>query len=467
MTDRPPDVVIVGAGPAGCVVAERLSRDPSRQVLLLDAGPDGPPTGPDLFAALSSPGRLWPDLVARRTPTSPARAYPRGRGVGGSAAVNGMMALPPTPADLARWHAGGLSLDGTRPGKAPYPTVAPSCWGPADRLVAVTARALGIPLLRQANDTTIDGIGPVPLHATIDPDGTVRRASTDTTDLDPARTRPNLTVRDNTQIARALINDDGRCVGVVTTTGEEIHGNTTVLAAGAIHSPALLLRSGLTRPGIGANLADHAAVGATLHFREPADPSALATSAVAHRGGLQVVALNRLGTTDSLTTMGALLVGVLHSNGRGTVTIDAAGDPVVTFDLLSDPDDQRAIVAATRLLVDLCTRPEARHETTHISGDDHGSPIETLIGADDATLLRWAEANLADYVHATGTCRYGTADDPHSVVGPGGLVHGTPGLAVIDASVFPSPPTTNPWLPTVLLADTLATQLAAMLSGSR
>jgi choline dehydrogenase-like flavoprotein len=439
-------------------VAERLSRDPSVNVLLLEAGPAGPPTPTDLFAALSLPGRTWPELTARRTPNSSERFYPRGRGVGGSGVINGLIDLDPPAGDFERWNRVGLLEQSSAPSNPPT-TVLPAHWGPADRLAAVTARTLGFPLLRRAGVES-PGIGPVPLHV----DATGERSSTDRTHLHAALTRPNLTLGADVNV-HALTMNSTTCTGVRLHDGTAVGAKTTVLCAGAIHSPALLLRSGLTRAGIGRKLADHPAVGATLHLRRPADLATPATCAVGHTAdGLQVLPLNRLGTTPELRRLGAILVGVLDSHGRGRVTITDTGEPVVNFDLLSDQRDRASVVRAVRLLVGLTTRPGVTAETTDISADDRGTPITALIGVSDSDCLAWAEQNLADYVHATGTCAFGPTEDANAVVGRGGRVHDTTGLAVIDASVFPTPPRVNPWRATVLVAESFADQLAKLLS---
>jgi choline dehydrogenase-like flavoprotein len=450
------DVIIVGAGTAGCVVAERLSRDPSVRVLVLEAGPAGPTTPPDLFTALSLPGRTWPKLTARRTPNSSARFYPRGRGVGGSGAINGLIDLEPPTHDLEAWARTGLVV-----ASAPHHdalTISTREWGPVDRMTTVAAKALGLPLLRRAT-VDIAGIGPAPLHITSQGE----RASTDRTHLHDALFRTNLAVVTDVDV-RNLVIDDATCTGVRLTDGRTVRSSTVVLCAGAIHSPALLLRSGLTRPGIGANLADHPAVGATLHLRTPADSTVPATCAIGHTADhLQILPLNRLGNTPELRGLGALLVGVLESHGRGHVTISPTGEPIVHFDLLGDARDRASILRAVRLLVDLTNRPEVAAEVTAVSADDDGTPIASLGGASDTEALGWAEQHLADYVHATGTCAYGPVDDSTAVVGPGGQVHGMVGLAVIDASVFPTPPRVNPWRSTVLVAASLADQLATLL----
>ncbi len=462
------DVIIVGAGTAGCVVAERLSRDPATRVLLIESGPDGPTTSADLFAALSGPGRLWPDLTASRSPEGPVRVYPRGRGIGGSGAVNGLLDLPPTAADLHRWAAVGLVLDTSVDRTVvDLPT---SRWGPADRLLATAGRAAGLPLVRH---TRVDraGIGAAPLHARLGADGGLARASTDVTHLGPARHRPNLAVLADTDVIELTGAAAGAVGGVRAETANRprtISAPLTVVCAGSIHSPALLLRSGLTLPGIGRNLADHAAVGVTLHLRRPAPADTPTTCALGHTaGGLQLLPLNRLGATDELRMLGGLLIGVLDNRGRGSVSIDEAGRPVPEFDLLGDPHDRAAIVRATRLLFDIASRSEGRAETTHVSIDERGTPLADAIGMDDRTLTRWIEQNLADYVHATGTCAFGSSEDPSAVVGAGGVVHGTAGVAVIDASVFPTPPRVNPWRATVMLASALADDLAALQGGQR
>ena len=462
------DVIVVGAGTAGCVVAERLSRDPASRMLLIESGPGGPTTSADLFAALSAPGRLWPDLTARRSPNGPVRTYPRGRGIGGSGAVNGLLDLSPTAADLDRWAAVGLMLDTfVDRTVVELPTTR---WGPADRLLATAGRAAGLPLVRQARVDHV-GIGAAPLHARLDIDGGLARASTDVTHLGPARHRPNLAVLTDTNIIELT----GAATGTITGVRAEapnrprtISAPLTVLCAGAIHSPTLLLRSGLTRAGIGQNLADHAAVGVTLHLRRPASVDTPTTCALGHTvGGHQLLPLNRLGTTDELRLLGALLVGVLDNRGRGSIRIDSAGRPVVEFNLLGNPQDRAEIVRATRLLFEIASRPEIRAEVTHVSIDDRGTVLADAVDMDDAALTRWIEQNLADYVHATGTCAFGPAEEPSAVVGPGGVVHGTTGVAVIDASVFPTPPRVNPWRATVMLASALADELVAVRAGYR
>ena len=191
-------------------------------------------------------------------------------------------------------------------------------------------------------------------------------------------------------------------------------------------------------------------------------PSDLA--AVLHADGIQVLPLSGLGLGPEEARLGAFMAGVMRSYGRGCVALradDPHGPPIVAFELLEDERDRAALRRATRLLLGLAASTAIGAEVTSVAIDDRGTPIDALAGADDNALDTWVRSNLADYLHAAGTCRMGSTTDGLAVVDPTCRVIGYDGVSVIDASVFPDLPQANPHLPTLMVATRAAEGLAA------
>lgn len=477
-TEHHVDHLVVGAGSAGCVVAAILSDDPTTTVLLVEAGSDrtGERTddtrSPNLFRAISTPGRTWAGVTATRAAGLPERPYARGRGVGGSSAVNGLIAMPGRPEDYDRW-ARDFGCEGwawcdveptflaLRRQLRPQP---PDQWQGADRALALAARSLGHPLLATGSMWRSDGVGPALLTLATDPlDGATVRGSADVAYLAGARSRPNLSIRADSVVRRLLL-DGRRIVGIRLDDGTEITATHVSICAGAILSPALLLRSGIEREGIGSNLCDHPAVGVTLRLRAEADMARPSTAALLQTNDVQVLPLSGLGLGNEERCLGAFMAGVLRSYGRGRVALradDADGAPVVEFELLDDARDRAALRRATRLLVELAGSPAMAVDVASTAIDDRGTPLAALADADDDSVDAWVRENLADYLHAAGTCRMGDPSDPAAVVGTDCTVIGYDGLSVIDASVFPDLPQANPHLPTMMVAMRAATRMRA------
>ncbi len=480
------DVLIVGGGSAGCVLAARLSEDPRRTVLLLEAGPDHVSehqTPPEILdghsLALSHDWGYSGD-------SGRAIRVPRPRIVGGSSATNATMALRGQPSDYDGWGLVGWSFRDILPcfrklesdhdfadewhgadGPLPIRRYRLEELAPAQAAFLAAARTTHA-CAQDLNAPDALGAGTIPMNT----EGGIRKSAA-LTYLAAARARVNLTIRPQAEVDHVVL-EGRRAVGVrLAAGGEMIHAARVVLSAGAFGSPAILWRSGVgpaeplrqlgitlrqELPGVGAGLADHPLF--TLHYaaRRPT-PS--------HRVPLfqtMLVLSSAQIFPTSVVPVGILKVstgGLLSLNtaarkprSTGSVTLvskDPTVAPRIHFDHLACAEDLEvmleAVLEARRLAAAAPLSELVLREVFP------GDPVQTR--AQLAAVLR---RHVTTYHHACGTCRMGRGAD--AVVNASGEVHGLDALSVIDASILPTIPSANIHLTVLMVAEHCAVALA-------
>ncbi len=502
------DVVVVGAGTSGCVVAARLA-DAGRRVLLLEAGADHvrpadfPPELRDASTmAASAPGHpanwdLRGELLPGRTVP-----VPRGRVVGGSSALNAGSFLRATRADLDGWAAAGNDLwsydrvlpafrrseadrdFGDRPhhgATGPVPVERPRTDHPLAAAFAEASAELGFPAEPDKNADGPPGYGPVPLNVA----GGVR-VNTAMAYLSPRRGFPGLTVRGGVRVHRVLM-EGGRAVGVRTDGGEERAGEV-VLSAGAVGSPHLLLLSGIGPaadlraagidvvvdvPGVGADFTDHPHV--YVGYR-PTDPTPMPPGRPPMDGVLHVTSMDASlpGDLELLPWLSpfhritgapagphpeelAVGVGLQAEDSRGRLALrgpDPTRPPLLEYRYLSEESDRRRLCEGVRLAAELLRA----HALAPLVAERTGLPDDVLAG--DAALDRWVRAHVATAIHLCGTARMGPDTDAGAVVDQLLRVRGVTGLRVVDTSVLPTAPSRGPAATAVMLGERAAELMA-------
>ncbi|MBW9105323.1 GMC family oxidoreductase [Paraburkholderia phenoliruptrix] len=403
------DYVIVGGGSAGCVLAHRLSAVASLRVALIEAGADTPPGAVPAAILDSYPmpvfcgeTYIWPDLKAKATRHAAPRVYEQGRVMGGGSSINVQSANRGLPRDYDEWAANGahgwawrdvlpyfrkLERDVDFPGgelhgsdgPVPIRRIMPNDWPPFCHAFAKGLRANGLAQLQDQNGEFGDGFFPGAFSNIDD-----KRVSTAIAYLDEAtRKRPNLTVYSKLRVER-IVMEGGAARGVVAVTagGERVRfeAGEVVLSAGALQSPALLMRAGIgdacelqalgiacavERPGVGRNLQDHPAL-TFCHFLEPRFRMPLTrrrASMMAARMSSGVAGCDESDLYLSSATRAAwhalgnrlglffLWCNRPHSRGRvQLLSADSDAAPRVDLNLLDDERDLQRLTTGVRML---------------------------------------------------------------------------------------------------------------------
>jgi choline dehydrogenase len=506
------DHIVLGAGSAGSIVAARLTEDPDRSVLLIEAGPDYPTIdslpsevkyGYATATDIMTSDHNW-QFIGKGTPTATEVLIPRGKVTGGSSAINGQVFLRGVPEDYNSWAAMGNDEWGFEScfeyfrkletdldfGESEFhgsngPIRArrfkPDQLNPDQQAFYDACRDAGFSDCPDHNLPNATGIGPTPLN---NPDGI--RWSTAIGYLMPVRHRMNLTIKANCMIHRLLF-EGTKAVGVEVESGGErfkVYGEEIIACAGAINSPQLLMLSGVgpedhlreldipvvhSLPGVGKNLRDHPMLTVTwktkpgykldgyaprvqMTLRWTAEGSHLWNDLMMFMLSFATERVNRGG--NRMTPIGIRMLPVLDlAVGAGELRLqsaDANVPPFLDYHYLEDEFDLKRMREMVRLAVKL-----AEHPSFEPIVESRIEPTDAELSS-DAALDEFMLREVSTGQHSSGTCKMGPASDPMAVVDQYGKVHGLQRLRVVDASIMPDCIRANTNVTTMMIGERIA-----------
>ena len=502
-----PDVIVVGAGSAGCAAARRLVDRGDVKVLVLEAG------GADTNPAIHDPARFHELWLAEEDwgyytvpqPHAAGRSlhWPRGRVLGGSSALNGLIYVRGARADFDHWaylgndgwawsdvlpvyrrmedfDAGESDLHGVG---GPQRIISRYALAPIHEAIVASAEAIGIARNHDYNDGQLDGVSQQQLTIK---DG--RRHSAAGAYLGPVIDHPHLRILTGAHVTRLLL-DRGRCAGVQWRREGRVEsataGSEVLLSAGTIASPQLLMLSGIgpaaelsglgvevvvDLPGVGRNLHDHLLSPAIFSAARLIDPPAPGLSPIQthlwwrSRPGLPVPDTQPIHFSvplyepwmegpDNAFTM---LAGLVRPASRGTIRLSGPDpeDPlVIDPGILAVDADVDALTASLSQVREIAA--------TGALAEDWGArelyPGPATRNA--AELRDYVSRTVISYHHQAGTCKMGI--DIDAVVDPRLRVYGIDGLRVADASIMPAVTSGNTHAPSLMIGERAADFIAA------
>jgi choline dehydrogenase-like flavoprotein len=544
------DFLIIGGGTAGCVLASRLSEDASLRIVLVEAGADTPPgkVPPDIAdvfpRAYANSAYFWPELRAVAQAGSAPKPYSQARILGGGSSIMGLWSLRGLPEDYDNWAAAGatgwafsdvlpffrklerdvdvVSSEHGTDGPTTIARLRPEHWPPFNRALAAAAEGTGLRVLPDANSSDVDGVYAIPTAVEAKTRVSAPRAYL----TGAVRRRPNLSLITGTE-ATAILFEGRKAVGAAIRradgSGETLRAHTVVVSAGAIHSPALLMRSGigpadaLKTAGIavlheqnqlGRNLQNHLFLhlGAVIRpgMRQPPALRSYAIGGArlssgqngAPAGDLFVSFIARTSGYANGNRLGMVGPSLYAPHARGSVRLDPNnpnGEPLVDFNLLADPRDAERLLHAARFARALLEDARVRAATLEafvlppnppirllnqpgLSSAALGHAIAAMVAlpgpARRAALRRVlapgklladisSEAEFSDLALAGATPMFHPACTcaMGAVVDPQARVVGLENLRVVDASIMPTIPRGNTNIPTLMLAEKCAAQI--------
>ena len=502
------DVIIVGGGSAGSVVAARMAEDPDTTVLLLEAGTDYPDLAnlpEDIqngHTRTAEDERSEHNWALRGTITEEQGEIhvAQGKVIGGGGSINGQVFLRGIPQDFDDWASWG-NEEWSYTKVLPYFRKAETDLDikddfhgtdgplPISRKVGETwpviQSAFHTACLQNGFDTTDDMNGVEPTGVGVVPMNNQKgvRMSTAITHLAPMRHHLNLTIRGNV-FARKILIENRQVTGVEVESGGEVftvESNKVVLSAGALKSPHILMLSGIgpkdqldeygidvlqNTPGVGANLRNHPISPISFKVKEGIK---LQPDASGVRIALRYTAKGSDDSNDMMMTTSSLFspftgemlpdrIGRISCvielpAGAGFVRLNSA-DPAVQpkFDYryFSHPEDMRRMRDGIRLAVKML-ETDAYKDVS----DGRVTPTEGILTDDDALDL-WIRQTVGSARHVSGTCKIGPDSDPMAVVDQQCRVKGLQGLWIADSSVMPQVPRANANATAIMIGERVA-----------